>query len=135
MKKLNLSGARCSPALLARIATMLERDGEILVTGAYIDPNGAGRGALELGKSFAGYLSDRAAIKASIEAIMGADWMRVCQDLSLRDLFDLFVADAKVVARISAASPGPGPVEQSGDSRPATINSAAKHRTTQGATA
>ena len=131
MKKLNLNGARVSPAHLAQIATVLEQDGEILVAGAYVDLNGAGRGALELGKSFAGYLSDRTAIKARIEHVMGTEWMRDRRDLSFRDLFDLFVADT-VVARISAASPGSGPVEQSGDSRPTTINSATRPRNTQG---
>jgi hypothetical protein len=103
MKRLNLNGARVGPVHLAQMATILEQYGEILVTGAHVDPNGAGRGALELGKSFAGYLQDRDAIKAKIEYLMGETWWNLNRHLPFIALFDVFTTDA--LAMIAEVQP------------------------------
>ena len=107
MKRLNMTGGRVSPDILAKIAVILETDGEIVVTNAYVDPNGAGRGALELGKSFAGYLQDRDAIKAKIEHLMGETWMHENRHLPFLALFDAFTVDA--IAMIAEVEPTPNP--------------------------
>ena len=103
IRKLNMMGARVGPVSLAQIATLLEQHGAVVVVGAYIDPHGAGRGALELGKSFAGYLSDRAAIRVKMEQIMGHAWMEHHRDQSLRDQFDAFTAASlAMIAEVDA---------------------------------
>jgi hypothetical protein len=101
--RLNVAGSRVSPHLLARMATVLEESGAILVTNAYVDPNGGGAGAFELGKAFHQFLEARTHIKAQIIFLKGPDWMKDREHLSLRDLFDAFTADMLAASSDSAA--------------------------------